>query len=198
MTGPHESTSSLVGAIRQGSQAAQQQLFDRYVPRVRQMVALRLGCPVARLTVDADDVVQDTLLRALRALPAFEQRGDGAFRAWIAKIAENRLRSEARSRRSRKRRVIWRRCADLDLSETLFPSGAPTPSHAAERKELSARIEAAILALPSPYRQAIELRDIAGTDYREMAMALGRTEATCRKIYQRARALLQAKLAGSE
>jgi len=195
MTDPLASTGTLVRAIQGGDPAATQQLFDRYVPRVRQMVALGLRVPAHRLPADADDIVQDTLLNALKALPEFEHRGDGAFRAWIAQIAANRLRNAARDRRSGKGQAIWRRCADLDLRETVFPADVPTPSDDAENKELGARIEAAILSLPGLYRRAIELRDIAGMDHAQIARELGRSEANCRKIYQRAREMLHERLA---
>jgi len=189
-----ESTGALVEAIQRGDPAAQQTLFLRYVPRVRQMVAMRMGLHVARLPDDADDVVQDTLLNALQALPRFEHRSEGAFRAWIARIAENTLRNDARSRRTDKHRTVWQRCADLDLSATLFPTAGPGPTSAIEQREAATHIEDAILDLPTLYRSAIELRDVAGMSYGDLAESLGRTEANCRKIYQRAREMLQERL----
>lgn len=195
MTDPLASTGALLRAIQTGDPSAAQELFDRYVPRVRQMVALALHLPVRRLPDDADDVVQDTLMKALQALPNFEHRGPGAFHAWIATIAENQLRNAARERRTAKGQAIWRRCADLDLRETIFPADVPTPSADAQNNELGARIEAAILSLPGLYRRAIELRDIAGMDHAEMAKELGRSEVNCRKIYQRAREMLHERLA---
>ena len=194
MTNPGESTPSLVDAIQRGDVRAQEQLFERYVPRVRQMVALRMGRPVADLPADADDMVQQTLLSALQALAKFEHRSEGAFRAWIARIVENTLKNEHRNQRSEKHRQIWQRQGDLDLRETMFPDDGHGPSSLAEQKEQNQRIEAAILSLPTLYRRAIELRDIAGMSYIDLAEALGRSEPNCRKIYQRAREMLQDKL----
>jgi len=194
MTDPGESTSSLVDAIQRGDAGAQEQLFERYVPRVRQMVALRMGRPVADLPADADDIVQQTLLSALQALAKFEHRSEGAFRAWIARIVENTLKNEHRNQRSDKHRQIWQRQGDLDLRETMFPDVGHGPSSIAEQKEQNQHIETAILSLPALYRRAIELRDIAGMSYMDLAEALGRSEPNCRKIYQRAREMLQDKL----
>lgn len=194
MTTPNESTSSLVDAIQRGDTRAQEQLFERYIPRVRQMVALRIGKPVADLPGDADDIVQQTLLNALQAVSQFEHRSEGAFRAWIARIVENALKNEHRNRRSNKHQQIWQRHGDLDLRETMFPDEGHGPSSIAEQKELNERIEAVILSLPALYRRTLELRDIAGMNYLDLAEALGRTEPNCRKIYQRAREMLQDKL----
>lgn len=194
MTKPNDSTSSLVDAIQRGDVRAQEQLFERYVPRVRQMVALRLGKPVADLPSHADDIVQQTLLSALQNLSEFEHRSEGAFHAWIARIVENTLKNEHRSQRSGKHQQIWQRQGDLDLRATMFPDEGHGPSSIAEQREQNAQIEAAILSLPALYRRAIELRDIGGMSYLDLAEALGRTEPNCRKIYQRAREMLQDKL----
>ncbi len=181
-------------ASLQGSVEAKEQLFVRCLPRIRKIVALRLGVPSVDLSAHAEDIVQETLLSALRALPRFRPRSAGEFYAWLAKIAENRVRNEARRRRSRRELSAAPPTQDLSLSEALFPSHDRTPSSQAARREQETRLESAILSLPSIYRSAIELHDIAGLEYQEVARVLGRSESNCRKIYQRAREMLLLRL----
>jgi RNA polymerase sigma factor (sigma-70 family) len=57
-------------------------------------------------------------------------------------------------------------------------------------------LEKALLALPSLYRRVLSLRHIAGATYAEIAQELGRTEASCRKVAQRAVEMLRAEMAG--
>ena len=188
-------TIALITASQAGDQHARERLFARCLPRVRQMVALRVGVSIGALPAHAEDVVQDTLLSALKALPRFQPRTIGAFHGWLARIAENRLRNEARQRSSRKA-AHGQPLADLDLSAALFPANDRTPSSQAALAEQRIRVEAAILGLPGLYRRAIELRDIAGMEHGEMAVELRRSEANCRKIYQRAREMLLLRLGG--
>jgi RNA polymerase sigma-70 factor (ECF subfamily) len=196
MTDDRAETLTLITASQSGDRVAREHLFARCLPRVRQMVALRVGVPVSALPAHAEDTVQDTLLNALQALPTFELRSIGQFHNWLARIAENRLRNDARDRRSAKAAAIGQRLTDLDLSATLFPANDRTPSSQAVLREQRVRLESAILALPGLYRRAIELRDIAGMDHAELAAELRRTEANCRKIYQRAREMLLQRLGG--
>jgi RNA polymerase sigma-70 factor, ECF subfamily len=189
-----ENTMHWLLASLQGSVEAKEQLFARCLPRVRKIVALRLGIPSANLPAHAEDVVQETLLSALRALPRFRPRSGGEFYAWLAKIAENRVRNEARRVRSRRELPATPPAQDLMLSEALFPSQDRTPSSHAANREQEMRVESAISSMPWLYRSAIELHDIAGMDYQEVAKELGRSESNCRKIYQRAREMLLLRL----
>ncbi len=192
-TSQHD-TQAFLEATLAGDAQAREKLFSRCLPRVRQVIALRLGVPTWGLPPQADDVVQETLLSALQGLTQFERRTMGSFHNWVAQIAETRLRGEMRERLSSKPDSGEQRFGDLDLSATLFPSGDRSPSSHAALKEQRARLEAALLALPGVYQRAIVLRDIVGMDHSEMARELKRSEANCRKIYQRAREMLIRRL----
>ena len=63
--------------------------------------------------------------------------------------------------------------------------------------EANRRVEQALLALPALYREALTLRCIGQLSHAEIAQQLGRTEANCRKIVQRATEMLQAALASA-
>lgn len=188
-------TIAWLAATLDGDPAARERLFGRCLPRVRQIVALRLGVRADQLPAHAEDIVQDALLGAFQALPRFRMQSVGAFYAWLAKIAENRLRNEVRRRRLRGEVPRPQFAGELDLAETVFPSRDRTPSSQAALNERTIHVEAAILTLPGLYRRCIELHDIAGMDCREVARELGRTEASVRKIHQRAREMLLLRLA---
>lgn len=75
---PLESTLRLVCAAQEGDPDALGALFQRYLPRVRRAVGARLRWPRGRLR-DADDLVQEALLKALKSLPGFDVESDGKF-----------------------------------------------------------------------------------------------------------------------
>lgn len=75
--------------------AAWQRLVDLYEPFVRRC----LGRDPA-LATDLDDLTQDVMATIVRALPQFERRRDGSFRAWLRTVTANRVRQWWRDRRS--------------------------------------------------------------------------------------------------
>ena len=188
------STQTLVRAIQSGDAHATELLFARYLPRVARMVALELGVSRRQLTADAEDLVQDALIRALRGLPAFEVRSPGAFAAWLARIVENCVRQRRQTEGNTKSRLLWQRYGDLDLSESFLSAREESPSRILAGAESNQKLEQALLALPSLYRRTLSLRHIAGATYAEIAQELGRTEVSCRKIAQRAIEMLRAGL----
>lgn len=194
MTGPDPSTQGLVRGAQAGDDAAREALFLRYLPRVARMVAAQLGVRRDELPAEAEDIAQEAVVRALRALPEFEMRGNGAFTAWLATIVENCIRSHLRAARGCGQRQFWQRYGDLDLTESLFAGNEASPSRCAADLEANARIEAAMLELPRLFRRVLSLRFFAGMSHAEIAQAIGRTEANSRKLVQRAVENLLAQL----
>ena len=189
------STQGLVLGAQAGDSAALEALFQRYLPRVARMVAVQLGVRREQLPAEAEDLAQEAVVKALRALPTFEMRGKGAFTAWLATIVANCVRSTLRSGRGQAERHFWQRYGDLDLTESLFAGPQETPSRCAAGDEVNRAMESAMLALPQLYRQVLSLRYFAGMSHAEIAQAIGRTEANCRKLTQRALESLRAELA---
>lgn len=189
-------TQILVRAIQAGDERATEQLFARYLPRVGRMVAIELGITRMELTEEAEDLVQDAILRALRALPAFEVRSPGAFAAWLSRIVQNCVQQRHANLNTSKAKMLWQRYGDLELSESFFSAREDSPSRILSGSESNQRLEKALLALPSLYRRVLSLRHIAGATYAEIAQELGRTEASCRKVAQRAVEMLRAEMAG--
>lgn len=86
-------TAALVAAARAGDPQAQDDLVSAYLPLVYNIVGRALNG-----SVDVDDVVQDTMLRALDGLGGL--RDDDSFRSWLVAIAMNRVRAYWQARRS--------------------------------------------------------------------------------------------------
>ncbi|MYR56093.1 sigma-70 family RNA polymerase sigma factor, partial [Streptomyces sp. SID625] len=86
-------TAALVAAAREGDPAAQDALVGAYLPLVYNIVGRALNG-----SVDVDDVVQDTMLRALDGLGGL--RDPGSFRSWLVAIAMNRVRAHWQDRQA--------------------------------------------------------------------------------------------------
>lgn len=191
-----DATQVLVRALQSGDGAATEALFARYLPRVGRMVALQLGVPRHALPAEAEDIVQDAIVRALRSLPQFEVRSPGSFAAWLARIVENCVHQHRQNLRGTKSRTLWQRYGDLDLSESFFSDRDQSPSRLVTDAETNRKLEAALLGLPSLYRRVLSLRHLGGATYLEIAQEVGRTEANCRKIAQRAIEMVREAMAG--
>jgi DNA-directed RNA polymerase specialized sigma24 family protein len=85
---------SLCERAQRGERAAFDELVRGYEPRLRRLVEARLGGNL-RGSLEADDVLQEALLRAFRSLGGFECRRDDAFVAWFGGIVEHVIRSVA-------------------------------------------------------------------------------------------------------
>ncbi|MFO1078032.1 MAG: RNA polymerase sigma factor [Planctomycetota bacterium] len=169
-------TQGLVASTLAGDHAAREDLFRRYLPRVARMVANQLGVPRDELPASAEDVAQNAIVRALAGLPRFEMRGRGAFAAWLATIVENAVRSHYRRNTGQGARRFWQRYGDLDLTESFFPGAEPSPSGVVAGMESNRVVEAAMLRLPSLFRNVLALRFFADMSHAEVAAQIGRTE----------------------
>ncbi|MEO1061515.1 MAG: sigma-70 family RNA polymerase sigma factor [Actinomycetota bacterium] len=146
-----------------------------------------------RLTGDPDDardVVQETYLRAYRAIGRF--RGDAQFSTWLYRITAN-CASTMRHRRGRHRHVELpddHAEIDRDLHHD--------PEAQVATVGLRDRLEAAIRLLPPKLRSVVVLRDLHGLSHRDIAAQLGITESAAKVRLHRARKQLQADLVDDE
>ena len=138
---------------------------------------------LARTRADADDLVQETMLRALRFETTFE-RGTN-LRAWLHRILETVFLSRCR-RGSRERAALGRLARDPALTA---PS-APGPV----LRVVSNRMDDALRALPASFRGVVTLVDLGDRSYREAAEELGIPVGTVMSRLFRARKLLAGSL----
>jgi RNA polymerase sigma-70 factor (ECF subfamily) len=157
-----ESTHFLLQGVQRGDSQALDRLCQRYLPRLRRWATGRLPAK-ARGFMDTDDLVQDTLIRALRRFPDFELRHEGALQAYLRHAVFNMIREQARRVRSRPE------AAELDGEER---DPGPSPLEQAVGRELADRYEAAFNRLRPEDQQAIVARCEMGFSYKEVAEAL--------------------------
>ena len=124
----------------------------------------------------ADDLVQETLVRAFQGLAAF--RGDAALRTWLFRILV-RLASEPQR---------WRRGERAGALDLDVPDHLDDPAlHTAVERELHQQLDAALERLPARQRTALHLRAVEGMDYAAIAGVLECTAAAARMLVLEAR-----------
>jgi RNA polymerase sigma-70 factor, ECF subfamily len=189
------SEAGLVAAARNGDEAAFGTLTDPY----RRELHLHCYRMLASLH-DAEDALQDTLLRAWRHLDGYEPRG--SFRAWLYRIATNVCLTAAARRRQEAPRVVHDVEASAGEAITLAPypdalldelaSGAAGPG---AQYDLDESVQLAFLAaaqlLPPRQRAVLLLRDVLGFAAAEVADLLDTSTAGVNSALQRARATLE-------
>jgi RNA polymerase sigma-70 factor (ECF subfamily) len=139
---------------------------------------------------DAQDLVQDTLLRAYRAIDRF----DGRYpRAWLLTIMRN-----ANINRARRQRPELLDDPDLTFETTPAEPGRDLrPEDAVVEPVFEAAIEDAYRSLPDPFRQIVDLVDLNGLAYQEAADLLGIPIGTVMSRLHRARKRIRDHLAAN-
>lgn len=145
---------------RGGDVGAFEVLFSRYEARVLSLAYRTIGN-----RDDAEDVTQDTFIRANASIKSY--RG-GKFSTWLFRTAANLSVDNIRSRSRRRRDVSL----DGDSAFEMIPSAEPTPEDLLMDKESSAGVWTALMAIPPHYRVLLVLRHIEGMQYEEIAEVL--------------------------
>ena len=140
----------------------------------------RYLCHLTHDPAEAEDLLSETFLRALRRLPAF--RGECAVKTWLFGIARNVWRESLRRRQD---------AVSLDDPEAMLERclGQDTLQEVTDARRALARVRQALAALPPRTRQIVELR-AQGYSYAEIAGYLQITESSARGVEHRARAAL--------
>ena len=146
----------------------------------------RLALRLTGNRADAEDLVQETYVRALRALSTFEP---GSVDAWLRRIATNLFLDQAR------RRARLRFDPFPEGAEERVATQAEGPERSFERAHLDVDVAAALDQLPADYRAAVVLCDLEGYSYQEVADTLGLKLGTVRSRIHRGRTLLRQTLA---
>jgi RNA polymerase sigma-70 factor (ECF subfamily) len=148
----------LVARARERDPAAFEQLIVAHAPPLQRMLRRILGS-----ASDAEEVLQETFLKAWRAIDRF--RGEARFSTWLYRIALN----EARRRQAYDAR---RRALPIDDVLVELPDLSAGPAALAESAELERFVEQCVAELPANYREAVVLRDVQGLSNEEAAAVL--------------------------
>lgn len=166
------------GSLVRRAQAGDGNAFNVLVCKYRRRI-LQLTLRYARNEADAEDLVQETFIKAYRALPNF--RGEAAFYSWLHRIAINAANT-AFAMRARDVHFVSPDCRDAAAMEDL-----DTPEDLAVTDELFVVLNSALEALCEEQRQALLLCEIDGLSYREVAAAMRCPVGTVRSRVFRAR-----------
>ena len=174
------------------AQGGDKQAFDLLVIKYHRKLG-RLLSRFIRDPGEVEDVAQEAFIKAYRALPSF--RGDSAFYTWLYRIGINTAKNYlvALGRRAPTTTEF-----DSDEAES-FEDGEQlrdinTPESMLASKEIAATVQKAMEELPDDLRTAIELREIEGLSYEEIASIMNCPIGTVRSRIFRAREAISARL----
>lgn len=179
-TTDREEDQLLVERVQAGDQAAFDLLVRKYQVRLNHLVGRFVKDPG-----DAEDVVQESFIRAYRAIDKF--RGESGFYTWLYRVAVNTAKNHLVS--------MGRRppATDVDVEVAEFTSNADrfrnidSPEACLRSVELSNAIQAALADLPKELERALVLRELEGLSYAEIAKTLDCPVGTVRSRIFRAR-----------
>lgn len=188
MTTERECDQLLVERVRGGDKQAFDLLVAKYQRRL-----MRLLSRIVHDPAEAEDVVQETFIKAYRALRHF--RGDSAFYTWLYRIGINTAKNFLATQG---RRAPTSTDADADHAEA-FNDGEHlrdinTPESMLASKQIAQTVNAAMDALPVDLRTAIALREIEGLSYEEISDIMSCPIGTVRSRIFRAREVIADKL----
>lgn len=156
---------TLIHAAQRGSHEAFRELVEWHQDRIYRFCLLRAITPE-----DAEEICQDTFVRAYEALPRWKPKAQ--FSTWLYKIANNLARDRFRARSSRNARQTD--SLDNVCSETTTPTcHRAGPDENLSRAEDIASVEAAISTLSRRSRETILLNAVEGLSYKECALVVG-------------------------
>lgn len=188
MTTERECDQLLVERVRNGDKQAFDLLVAKYQRRL-----MRLLLRIVHDPAEAEDVVQETFIKAYRALRHF--RGDSAFYTWLYRIGINTAKNFLATQG---RRTPTMTEADTEQAEA-FNGGEHlrdinTPESMLASKQIAQTVNAAMDALPVDLRTAIALREIEGLSYEEISDVMACPIGTVRSRIFRAREVIAEKL----
>ncbi len=178
----------LVERVRQGDLEAFEQLMKQYDRKV-----FRIAQHITQNREDAEDIVQDTFLKAFTKLEQFQ--GNAKFYTWLVRIAVNESLMRLRKRRTSKTVSMDE---DVQTEEGSIPRDfadwSPNPEQNYRQSEMAEILRKNVQGLPPGFRAVFALRDIDGLSTEETAEALGLSVPAVKSRLLRARLQLRERL----
>jgi RNA polymerase sigma-70 factor (ECF subfamily) len=172
----------LFDRAREGDRVALEELCLVVRPRL-----YRAAFAIVRDRDEADDVAQEALVRAVTK--RFMFLGTGSVVGWMSKIAVNLAKN--RRRDHRRRGDILRSSTDGERDvRGAQPAAANNPERTADEKQQRGQLREALAALTERQREVVELRVVADLSFKDIADALGMTEAHARVTFSQAKGRL--------
>ena len=179
----------LVARFRNGESAAFNELASKYQGRLMRVVSRLI-----HNKADAEDVVQEALLRAYRAMPNF--RGDSAFYTWLFAISINTAKN---FKTIQKKKACLSVCPIIGLDDSDYEAPVAidldTPLARLEQKQMIVALDAAVDAMPEYLSVPLILCQLEGMSYDDIAQTMSCPVGTVRSRIYRARELLAHQMA---
>jgi RNA polymerase sigma-70 factor, ECF subfamily len=178
----------LVARAQGGDKRAFELLVEKYQRKLARLLSRFIRDPA-----EVEDVTQEAFIKAYRALPAF--RGDSAFYTWLYRIGINTAKNYlmAMGRRAPTSTEVEAEDAEgFEEGEQLRDIN--TPESVLLSKEIAETVNATIESLPDELRRAIQMREIEGMSYEDIAQAMDCPIGTVRSRIFRAREAIAEQL----
>lgn len=186
--GDREIDQQLVERVQRGDKQAFGLLVDKYQRKLARLLSRFVRDPA-----EVEDVTQEAFIKAYRALPNF--RGDSAFYTWLYRIGINTAKNYLMAAG---RRAPTSTSVDSDEAESLDEGeqlrDINTPESLLLSREIGDTVNATIQALPEELRTAIQLREIEGMSYEDIAQIMNCPIGTVRSRIFRAREAIAEQL----
>jgi len=178
----------LVGRAQRGDKQAFSLLVEKYQRKLARLLSRFIRDPA-----EVEDVTQEAFIKAYRALPAF--RGDSAFYTWLYRIGINTAKNYLMAMG---RRAPTSTDVEADEAEG-FEEGEQlrdinTPESLLLSNEIAETVNSTIEKLPEELRKAIQMREIEGMSYEDIAQAMDCPIGTVRSRIFRAREAIAEQL----
>ena len=178
----------LVARAQSGDKRAFELLVEKYQRKLARLLSRFIRDPA-----EVEDVTQEAFIKAYRALPAF--RGDSAFYTWLYRIGINTAKNYlmAMGRRAPTSTEVEAEDAEgFEEGEQLRDIN--TPESVLLSNEIAETVNATIESLPEELRRAIQMREIEGMSYEDIAQAMDCPIGTVRSRIFRAREAIAEQL----
>jgi RNA polymerase sigma-70 factor (subfamily 1) len=190
-------------AVR-GDRQATERLLLQYSAHLRMRIALRLPTAVQSL-VDADDVLEEVYIQAIRDISTCRAASPQAFAAWLNAVADHRMGEMVRYLHCQKRGGTMQRTRfeGLGLGSSSgggvppWSDSCATPGCQAAQNEAVAAVRNAIDQLGTDQREVVRLHELEGQTLSETAQSIRRSPAAVRGLVHRARQRLRELLLSS-
>ena len=184
-----DNDSALVRRVQNGDKQAFNLLVQKYQFRIKHLVGRFI-----KDTSEQEDIVQEAFIKAYRAIARF--RGDSAFYTWLYRITVNTAKNHLVASGGRPP------AQDVDLDDVVHSRGADglvetnAPDKILENDQLVSAVKRAISNLPTELREAIQLRELEGLSYEDIAAVMECPIGTVRSRIFRAREAIEQAITG--
>ena len=182
----------LLNDARLGSESAAAEIVERFRPYLLAIANAQLP-DALRGKLGGSDLVQESLVEAVRGFDKFQGQTKEQLLAWLKQILDYNVLDAVRQFQGTAKRSVDREVA-LDANEEAFANLAgqqSSPSSQARKREQLAELERAMLELPANYREVIGLRNDARLSFGDIGREMGCSAEAARKLWGRALIKLQ-------